>query len=119
MDRKAFLKAVRQGTRLRIDDLTITTATASYKGRGILRARKGDFRLEITLPAGPEAPPPPTGTIGIKDFWKLAGTIENSLSFSIPDLPPARRSIHGGLVTLILEANSVTLTPQGSYGWAG
>jgi hypothetical protein len=69
--------------------------------------------MEITLSKGTEAPPPPVGIIGIKDFWKLTGTIEDSLSFSVPDLPPARRSIHGDVVTLILGTNNVTLTPQG------
>jgi len=113
MDRKEFLKAVRKGVRLRIDDLTLTTPFATYAGRGVLKGIKGDFGLEITLPSGTEAPESPVGAISVKDFWKLTGIIEDSLLFTVYDLPPPRRSIHGNLVTLILKANSVTLTPQG------
>jgi hypothetical protein len=53
------------------------------------------------------------GTVGVKDFWSLTGIIEDSLLFAIPDLPPARRSISGGIVILYCHANGLTLTSQG------
>jgi hypothetical protein len=81
MDRAKFIKHVKKGTRLRIDEVKITTNVGELTGKGRLHCKDDSFNFRVTLDLGQQVPKLPPGIYGRKDFWSLSGTIEDHLPF--------------------------------------
>jgi hypothetical protein len=112
MKREQLIEHMENGSRLMVDEATITTPEGIWKGHGVVHCEDGDFCFLIHLPEGVKPPIPPKGLILPKDFWKMEGSLENTFRFSIPSLGPCMAGSHNDRYRLPLEASAIELSPD-------
>lgn len=117
MDRDEFLQHVVKGSRLRVDQVKITTPIGTIEGNGILECKNAKFNFLINISDRDKLPPLPVGIVPAESFWKMEGTIERNLRFAIPSLPPSFSHHQNNSQTSIsLDSSSIELDPCGLDG---
>ena len=88
MNKEEFINAIRRGkeAKFRVDDIVITHDAGQIKGKGMLEAGNGRFRLNVILNEGFGAPETKTGIKVEREFWNIAGKIEDQLDFRMRGL---------------------------------
>jgi hypothetical protein len=113
MDRAKFIKHVKKGTRLRIDDVKITTKTGELTGKGRFHCKGDRFKFRVTLDPGQQVPQLPPGIYGRSDFWQLSGTIEDHLPFKAVMGPLPSTTTQGQTIQLGFGCDHIELMATG------
>jgi hypothetical protein len=116
MDRAKFIKHVKKGTRLRIDDVKIITNAGELTGKGRLHCKGDRFQFRVTLDPGQLVPRVPAGIYGRSDFWPLSGTIEDHLPFKAVMGPLPSTTTQGQTIQLGFGCDHIELN---ATGWDG
>jgi hypothetical protein len=116
VNRAKLIKHIQKGTRLLVDDVRITTNQGELTGKGRVQCKGGSFRFMVTLDPGQVVPELPPGIYGRKDFWQVAGTIEDHLPFKAVMGPLPNRTFQNQTIQLRFGCDHLDLE---ATGWDG
>ena len=116
MDRAKLIKNLKKGTRLRIDNVRITTNEGELTGEGRFHCKGDSFRFRVTLDPGQKVPVLPPGIYGRDDFWPLSGTVEDHLPFKAVMAPLPGKTIRNQTIQLRFGCDHIDLE---ATGWDG
>ncbi len=121
MKKAEILKAMRQnGSRFRMDDITIETGSTTFAGKGFLETDRESFRLTVLLADSGTIPPSITGYISSANFWVIKGLIEDEIYVKLCAAPSGTSHNHrfGREKRLSLEfwSSHLEVTPSGLDG---
>ena len=117
-----FVKIVRKGSdKLRVDEIIINTGSQELHGKGMLRISRKKIEIEVTInkdetDKGEKLPEVRTGIYTMRDNWKLAGLIEDTLRFKCEHLHPigSRQWLWPGNITrCTVDIHPIDLIPTG------
>jgi hypothetical protein len=112
-----FVRIVRKGSdKLRVDNVVFNTGSDEFHGKELMRISQGNIDVELTIKEGENVPGVNTGIYTKRDYWKLAGIIEDELQFKCDYVGPAgwsHKSWPSGITKCTFDLHPIDLIPSG------